>query len=246
MLISLEQIFIYKLNKHPCLYLSDSLFCAKMKIYDSILNVIGNGIRSVEDLYDDISLSDVELFELKEKYVSEVDLYRCYFTDDRRSADYYLVLTEEEANRNQFIVSKSKIKKNNFEPYPNFQKKYSIVWTPEIDKFDLPSLKEILWFYQECLKYFNSEHKYSIFIRAKDNTPQFDNLVINYKDKFKKFFDESETEEEAFELISKSYNCQFKGDIKEFIFNKANSELNYALTFINETINMIENKINNY
>jgi len=247
MLITLEKCFAYYLNKYPRLYLSSSLELSKMKFYDHFLNTIGNQFKKVEDLYSDLSLADTDMFDIPEKYISDTDIYCCYFSEDKRYTTNYIFLTEEEASLNPLVVTKTKIKKNDFFlPFDNFNKKYSIVWTSEIDNFDLPSLKEILWFYTECQKHFHSDDKYDIFLRCKIGTPQFEQSIEEQNDYFLKMRKESMTDQEYFDLISEKYQIKFTGDVKQFLIDRAEKKLNLVLQFINETIAMVENKIKNY
>ncbi len=247
MLITLEQIFVLFLNKYPSLYASNSIKLSKLRVYDHIFNTIGNGIRTIDDLYSYLSLEDLDSLIIQEKYVSDIELYRCYFSHDYKFQQIYLILTEEEANNNSLIVDKLKLKKiNYFKPYRNFKKEYSIVWTPEVDLFDLDSLKEILWFYKECELYFYSENKYDNFLSGKLDSDKFNSSLKEQEKYLEKYFDNTHSKEEAYQQISKAYGVPFNGDMRQFVLDRAELDIQQSLSFIKETIEMLEYKIKNY
>lgn len=247
MLITLEQIFVLFLNKYPSLYASNSIELSKLLVYDHIFNTIGNGIRTIDDLYSYLSLEDLDSLIIKEQYVSDIELYRCYFSNEYKFKQIYLILTEEEANNNPLIVTKSKLTKiNYFKPYPGFKKEYSLVWTPEIDLFDLVSLKEILWFYQKCKLYFYSENRYDNFLSGKLDSVQFNSSLKDQEKYLEKFFENNQSKEDAYQKISKAYGVPFNGDMRQFVLDRAELDIQKSLCFIEETIEMLEYKIKNY
>lgn len=134
------------------------------------------------------------------------------------------------------IYEESEYKTRIKNPYPNFSKNYSIIYNADdIHICSIDTLKEFIWFYKECISFFNSENvvHYSSHPGHNNNRIQF----IEYLNKM------------PVDKINENYNyeqnirVEFSGDYNKFIDDVWEREKNKILSFCEGTITHLEDLI---
>ncbi len=180
----MEKFYSNKIYQYPTLYLFESFDRIRLATLDQLLNVLGNGIKTNRDFCDEFKQkSKIHYNDLISEYTfirtpyhiiqdnklknlySVFDSYEKYFPEEElwvknSELDSYLSQTylfhELVPPQQKYVV----LKKNDykFSPYPNFQKKYSILWRVDDIKLNKCQIDDFIWFYNKCLEYFNSEN----------------------------------------------------------------------------------------
>lgn len=220
----------------PTLYAAKSFDEAKMKVMNHLLNVIGNGIRNNEELAEHLSgyekgqSSEDKILALR--YIQE-DFYWAIFpvTEEKD----LIVFTEElDSAKLKFpqVEYWIKNKKYDFNPYPNFSKEYSTIYScPNYFNLDKSWIFAALEYYNNCLIRFQEDKKdYSH--RWPSENPE------KTKKDFLSHFGNKTNEQ-----ISKDYKFPFDGDLDKFLTGKWQKEKARIIAFIEETIELLREKI---
>lgn len=259
-MISFNKVLALSVNNYPSLYHGKTFKEMKLKVMDHLFNVIGNGLNrevfltsySSENKYPD------NYEEIPEEYYNGTQLFYVYtrlkeYTDENTSRSFKMVdfnsclnkvLTEKELIGVEY-VHKTPLTIHDFHPYPNFQKEYSAIWgCPEI--FDIDWLINIKWFYEECLDYFKSDWIYLDFqaIPKDLNDTKWGRKVEEQVRFFNLTFERYRKDEESFEeCISREYECEYTGDVKDFMRRRFLLENDRRVSFIEETLEYINTLI---
>lgn len=265
-ILNAEQYFNLSMNQYPTLYCSSSLEYSKLKVFDQLFNVIGNGYHDIEDFINKNKLNSysTELINsFPQKYVSNEPLYNVYTELDSQSSRFKVpnfdsmlngIFTEEEVK--QFPDSYLNIQINNhsilgeefdditFVPYPNFNKQYSILWD-DISSLNKSWIEAGIFYYTKAQEFFNSEntHLYHDSIPAEDDVIAWNKLINEFETTFKNHFDNTDNTESMYEKISKDYELEYVGDTKDFIIRRWNKELSRIQNFISETLVRLNNNL---
>lgn len=239
--------------EYPSLYAKEDFEVVKFKVFDHLFNVIGNGISDYETFKDSLSKKkDINIAKAK-KLCTET-LYYGYedFTSRIINDEEYIFpkgeakafgILEEEKENYKNIKFWQEIPKNlesileefeeekthtKFNPYPNFQKEYSIIWKiPKVlENLDKEWKNELLWFYEKCIEAINQGcfKNYSEFPTGNEKK---DKQRINEIQKYNK--------DKSFEKISKDYEVEFNGDWSDFLKRRWLKTKKEYLMFIDET-----------
>lgn len=124
-------------------------------------------------------------------------------------------------------------------PYPNFKEQFSLVHR-DVRLEDIPDewLEEAIWFYAECRKFFdgpNANHYHGAYPHAKPRPWDAESWAKAMEERRVK----TKTEEEFFALVTKDYECEFRGDLDDFLVRRWAKEKARITKFITETINML-------
>ena len=254
-LMTPEQAVNFAINTYPVLYASVNREIARFKIDDHIFNVIGNGIRDTEEFIDHFSVQnrDKSLMEdPPQKYLSDVTLYRGYtemeiFGNDEHTIEFPKIETmldglfteEEKANHPEVILWRACNKCDSFNPYPNFKKEYSTVWQVDSSVLTPEWIEEAIWFYTECSKYFDRNNLSDYHNAVPSDPKKLEKRIRDYEMNFRRYFDNSETEEEAHQKITEAYGLEFKGDLLAFIQVRWEMEFKRIRAFIRETLDYL-------
>lgn len=256
-IMTAQQAFNVSLNEHPSLYASRTLEEAQMKYYDYIFNVIGNGYRDMKDFRSGhkITPQNAQLIEsFPAKYITDQPLFWAYteidysysFIRGKEGSIISGLYTKEELKNMPEVVHilqanrEYKNKTNDFIPYPNFKKEYSLVWH-NVSKLDKSWHEAALIFYKKCQEYFNSDKVSSYYyVCPKDNeTAKWQESIEGFEKNFARYKTEGMTEDEHFKKISKEYEIEYTGDTKDFIKRKWEKEHNRINEFLSETIDRL-------
>lgn len=238
-----DEYIINSIAKYPTLYLKYSYEQSKIAVLDHIFNTIGSGSSEFLKTIEEKPVS----YENIEPWFGDVKVY----SDD--STGKTMVLFKE--SEDGFPIEK---KKDYFHiPYPNFQKKYSLIHSNNYINMDDSWKQAALDFYRYCKDFFNDENKYKHYHHSfssknlknqNDESPEdvFPyNSNLQLLNEMQKVFKDKTKEE-----ISKNFEFEFLGDPKnrddiiEFLERRWDKEREKINSFIDETISMIETDLN--
>lgn len=234
---------------------------AQVAVLDSIFNVIGNGFDSDKDLINLISSSenydfgDFENNYKKDKYIGHFSIiFRMNNGFERElyylpNEDDYVSFRKSEINPPVEDIFEEEIElypeailwvnsnpRKKFQPYPNFQKEYSLIYKIN---FDLFSDKKEAWkdtlifFYENCIKHYESEDcKSSMYAYPSANKYQDRATFDTFEQNLKKY--------KSNEEITKAYGLEYTGDLDDFIKRKWIKTKNEWISFSKEAIKYIK------
>ena len=251
-----EQYILKAVGTYPTLYSNNTYDKVRYSVLDQIFNTIGNGIHDIKEFeYQDYD------FDGARRYISEESLFYGYHADDcivkyfegsdepfirhKSGAEPIYVLDSERGHHPEIgdWVKCTRIGIKN--PYPNFDKPYSMVWDKEFifSAIGKEWIKEAIWFYQESLNYFQDVNLYKSFHHA---FPRYDsyhqrNATESTLADFQRMI---AGKYESYEALSEAYGVDgYDGDDYKFLCKRWNQERTRIIEFINETIEMLESKV---
>lgn len=136
-------------------------------------------------------------------------------------------------------------------PYPNFGKTYSLVWRGFVSEQNEETpfkalgnewIDAAIWYYEECLKFFNNEHLRYYYRQTAHLTLEKSNLESWQKVLFKYDFDNPD----SCNAFLTGYGVSFIGDKHNFedvanlLESMWNRKLKIILEFIDETLNVLK------
>lgn len=239
-----EDYILSRINAYPSLYGSDSYERSKIKVLDQLLNVIGNGIRDDEELADDLKVFKFDRERAMKICSGEPTWYGYYQTREiipghfMGEGDSITVLESEKENHPDIVYWMENKREsyrnmrmgipNVWNPYPNFDKKYSTLYTTNIKEYGPEWRAEILWFYTKCLEYFNGDCSSYHAAFPCSTVYQTEQAIEGIK----KFTAKYTTYQE----ITDAYGVEFKGDYGQFLVDRWVKEKARILEFINNAI----------
>lgn len=233
------------IDTYPTLYTGRALYESRMKVFDQLFNVIGNGIRDNKELKQELKfrgkvVSDPYKWILNDiwygyKEIKEVNLGNGKTIKFPRgeSSSYFL---EEEKKDHPEILYWVKSEKYPFAPYPNFQKRYSTVWQcSDFVKLGNKWITVAIQFYKYCKEWFNEEN-WKLYHEAypKETLEKTSKVEQDYLNAFFRYGYTSNEE------ISKAYEFEYNGNIQDFLTGIWEVEKERIFSFIDETISMLE------
>ena len=118
------------------------------------------------------------------------------------------------------------------DPYPNFQKKYSVVWTSNFKEFGPEWCDAAIWFYDVvCREYFD-DGAYDYY----EKYPCANNRETQDRIRAMNQIALRVSKEELLREFSLDYN----GDMHEALCNKWNNQLQNIYKFIDNTVDMLK------
>lgn len=248
-IMTADQAFNLFMNKYPNRLASETEDDAKMKFYNHVFNVIGNGcsdnFKAFKETFE-ITLDNRHyIHSYPKKYNSSKSLF--YFFGDGASSEELYSL--EDLKKMPKKTLKIPFKKPGddfiFYFYPNFKKEYSMVWQVNMKKLDHSWIEAAIVYYQNAKNFFNSENVKHYFgaYTEDDTTQQGETLsekIERQEKTFKDYRKEGMTDEEHYKLISNECKLEYNGDTKDFLKRSWEAELTRILSFIDETLLMLK------
>ena len=236
MMLSPEQYVYNQVASYPALYHADGYESAAKRVFDQFFNVIGNGVDLPEELDRPITdLVEAEKFLRGENlyygYTEVEDLGRGVIIPKRSSDNNYLVCVESEKALHPKVVLWVDCKDYPWTPYPNFEKKYSTVYEPEFKYLGKEWIEAAIWFYEECVKFFNNTPELYAYAYPRKSQRETDNRLYDARVRLQSY--------KSNEEISEAYECEFDGDIDKFLRLRWEKELSRIDRFISETLSYL-------
>lgn len=229
-----EDYVLYRVGQYPSLYGAKSFEQAKLRVYDQLFNVIGNGIRDEDELRHDLKKHRFDR-ERALKFCNgarvfwgykEVKDFGCGFLMGQGES---ITVGEFEQDDYPDIIHWQESGFCQWNPYPNFQKKYSAIWFPGFrDVAGDEWVAEAVWYYGKCREWFASNSQdywgaYPTGNQAKDAQHLLD--MLKQRDRY-----------ESDEAFSDAYGLEYTGDMPDFMTRRSQKTINEALAYIDETI----------
>lgn len=236
----------------------------KFKVYDSLLNEL-NSSTNVEEFIDSISKTKDIDYERVKRYLNErsfngydkvekIDLGTREIITTSSSNPIVKNIFEDEKNQypeviywqtnniskdiDKIMLERRGVELNTkFSPYPNFDKKYTVLWNTKdelLDKLSSEWIKEIIWFYETSLQAINNgcfkdNNQFPTGSEKEDNR-RIEDMSKMIKDK-------------SFEQISKDYECEYNGDLFDFMSKRWDKKKNEYESFINEMLEVLNDSL---
>lgn len=236
---------------------------ARFSVMDSILNTVGNGIDTSEDLLEALSVTNIDLKSIEEiekdyfddKYVGfkKIIIYHEDGTDEETTVlpenledlvftgcheGVVLTVLEKDKSKHEDVIYWKKAKRPSIKwnPYPNFQKEYSAIYKVDLNVLGDKRdvwIDEIITFYNDSIAYLESESSRDHSYAYPSNKPQGDERLIA---SYKKSFEKYNSNEE----ISKAYEAEFDGDVEAFAARRWENNKSEWINFSKEAIKYLE------
>ena len=236
MMLSPEQYVYNQVASYPSLYHANSYDAAAKRVFDQLFNVIGNGV----DLPDELDRPIVDQVEVAkflrgEKvywgYTEVEELANGVMIPKRSSDQNHLVCVESEKTLHPEVLLWIDCKDYPWTPYPNFEKKYSTVYEPEFKDLGNEWIEAAIWFYEECVEFFNNTPEWYAYAYPCKSQRETDNRVYDMKVRLQSY--------KSNEEISEAYGCEFDGDIDKFLRLRWEKDLSRIDRFISETLSYL-------
>lgn len=224
---------LHNVLTYPLLYASPCLEDAKLKVFDQLFNVIGNGVRDDSDLQTQLSYSDINSVEALKLIGQDVVIYLGYrnegISPSPAAMDTITTANPELFPDIKYWVDCPVTAKDSL--YPNFDKKYSLVYRTNFKALGPAWVDAAIWYYSEALKYFEAgasgySHAFPCATEAesKAEIAQFENLIVNL----------------GIEQIVPVTPISYDGDPVDYLTNRWAFERDRIISFIHETIEMLK------
>lgn len=236
MMLSPEQYVYNQVASYPSLYHANSYDAAAKRVFDQLFNVIGNGV----DLPDELDRPIVDQVEVAkflrgEKvywgYTEVEELANGVMIPKRSSNGKSLICVESEKALHPEVLLWIDCKDYPWTPYPNFEKKYSTVYEPEFKDLGKEWIEAAIWFYEECVEFFNNTPEWYVYAYPCKSQRETDNRVYDMKVRLQSY--------KSNEEISEAYGCEFDGDIDKFLRLRWEKDLSRIERFISETLSYL-------
>lgn len=247
-LMSPEEYFHSNVYEYPTLYAHKNEKYAKLKVFDQLFNNIGNGIN--DELLEHLILPKIKNLKKKAIEYIKFPLYEGYkkytLINDRKipEGDYIVVTEKDKINHPEIVLwEELTFIDNNFKtinydtvvwrPYPNFQKRYSLVWeTPEFNTLSLEWFETAIWFYEQCDIFFKNHSSYYHSAYPSNDTKSDNRRIRELQEwKEKKYSSDKE--------FSDAYGVEYTGDMIDFVNRKWLKEKQRCEDMIKETLEML-------
>lgn len=134
-------------------------------------------------------------------------------------------------------LAESDAEQRPFNPYPNFKKSYSLVWSEGcIGELPTDWIEGAIWFYNECRTYFQNGAVGHWGSYNGTVSPVWGKAIARYKTP-------DITDEEFFAAVTKAYNVEFNGDLPDFLSRRWEIQKTTCMSFIEETLEFLQKEL---
>ena len=220
----------YSVNCYPSLYAAAGIEIARLRVYDYIFNVNGNGIRNSDEFVDHLRNRRKGVQTLPAKYLSGERLYSAYMeTDDFGEGDYKFSMPKSGSSLDEVFTEAEKANHpevkywlgfdvhSKFVPYPNFQKEYSTVWNIDTALLTNDWIVEIIWFYRKCEEFFDGPNAHEYHRAVPVDPVKLERRIKDQEQAFEKYKKEAASESEYWAAITEAWQCEYRGDTLDFL-----------------------------
>lgn len=236
-LLSPNEYITRSIISYPTLYLKYDFEQSKMAVLGHMFNTIGSGTH---DFINTITGKPLDFNTIKD-FFGDVPVYQYEKNGQSKLVTH---LTDEQEN---FVYPIEKDINHFHNPYPNFQKQYSLVYSSNYSLMDNEWKQAALDFYLYCKDFFNNPERSKTYHYSFE-FDSFDNLSSQQKNDIQDL--KQRIHNLSVEKISKDYGTPFVGspnndhDIANFLQNRWFKEKEKIHQFLNNTISMLEKDLN--
>lgn len=274
-MLTFEQYLVKSVVDYPSLYASPSFEITKFMVSDYVFNCIGTNVSST--IIEGIC-SDTEV--IPQHYIDGTELFYVYDpAKAKMHPKYNWIMNQHECELNVMTLDElmkipgmddryyfstgnnertHPLCKESDGPYPNFNKRYSLVWRPvtytpmtwdaekeemiygEAIKVNFTDLSydwrvAAIEFYEKCLEYFKSDRcsGYTHGFNEDDSNDKAQQIV-SMIEALSRYGDIKTAETQ--EIITQQYKLKFDGDVEAFLRLRWAKERQRIIDFIEETI----------
>jgi len=236
-LLSPNEYITRSIISYPTLYLKYDFEQSKMAVLGHMFNTIGSGTH---DFINTITGKPLDFNTIKD-FFGDIAVYQY-----QKNGKSKLITNLNDEDEN-FVYPIEKDINYFHNPYPNFQKQYSLVYSSNYPLIDNEWKRAALDFYLYCKDFFNNPERsktyhYSFEFDSLDSLS--DSQKRDIKDMKQRIHNLSAKK------ISKDYGTEFIGspknddDIANFLKNRWLKEKEKIYKFLDETISMLEKDLN--
>lgn len=229
-----EDYVLARVGQYPTLYAAPTFEQAKLRVYDQLFNVIGNGIRDDDELRFDLKYHKFDR-ERALKFCNGAQALWGYKKVRDFGSGFKIgegdSITAGDFEQDQYpdVIHWQESGFCKWNPYPNFSKRYSAIWFPNFREVAGDEwVAEAVWYYAKCREWFitnGSEYHgaYPTGNQAKD--AQYLADMFKQRERY-----------ESDEAFSAAYNIEYTGDMVDFMTRRSAETIAKAIEYIDETI----------
>lgn len=229
-----EDYVLARVGSYPSLYASPTFEQAKLRVYDQLFNVVGNGVRDSDERINELIRYPFDR-ERSLKFVNGARVMYGYFqTRDYGSGVVLpegdsITVGDFEMDQYPDVIYWSDAGYCRWNPYPNFNNQYSIVCYPNFRHIVGEEwAAEVVWYYQKCKEWIATDGEKYHGAYPSDNPHKDANYL--------KTMHEQRAKYDSDEAFSKAYGLEFTGDMEDFMIRRSKKEQERCLAFIDEVI----------
>jgi hypothetical protein len=243
-----DEYVLYMVQKFPTLFRDTTLHGVKLRVFDQLFNVNGNGVSTNGILKEHLTYEEFDK-EYALSLISNEDLYYGY-TEIRWLSKEHNISMPAEGAKPIYVLDSDRVNhpeikkwvKNTvypWVPYPNFQKNYSTIYqTNFATKCRTEWLEAAEWFYNQCGWWFAQSENVGLYHYAFPKATQLetDRALHDIKNWLKKY--------ETYEQIEHGYGVPFDGDYEKFMVLRWRKNLCSIHEFLGEVQQFLSEQIN--
>jgi hypothetical protein len=238
-IISPDKYIIDRICTYPTLHALNTFEESKMRVLDQLLNVLGNGIRDDDELLEELSFKTNHTLKDAQRWIKGKIVYGYTQTEGEgvltRHKGKSVEILECDLKKHLEIIYSFPSPKHPFQPYPNFQKKYSTVWKcPIFLTFGNAWISFAIEFYKYCLAWLQKnelEYHYAFPRPTQEET----------EERIKEFIISNEKKSKA--QIAKDYSLTYTEDVHDLLSRRWQRDKINILKFMDETLQMLSEKM---
>lgn len=233
-----DNYVLAQLSLHPSLYSCNTLDAAKLKIFNQLFNVIGNGVRDHDELIEELTVDPAIDLSSAVKYITDEDIYYGFYkvkkigSFEMGEGDSIDSIDSERVNHPK-VKYWLKVRRDfKFNPYPNFNENYSIVHRSDFHLLGKEWAEAAIWFYKKSREFFQTspEHYWNAFPQATERETK--NQLDDFVSRLTAYSNNDE--------ISTAYELEYTGNPEQFLELRWQKELARINEFITSTITKLE------
>lgn len=229
-----DDYVLFRVGEYPTLYAAETFEQAKLRVYDQLFNVIGNGIRDEDELRDDLKRRKFDR-DRAQKFCNGAKVFWGYTQVRDFGGDFKIgegeSITAGDFEQVQYpdIIHWQESSYCRWNPYPNFRKQYSAIWFPNFREVAGDEwVAEAVWYYGKCREWFatNGNNYHGAFPTGNPGKDvQFVADMYKQRERY-----------ETDEAFSEAYGMEYTGDMQDFMARRSAKTIANAIAFIDETI----------
>lgn len=231
-----------KVIQYPSLYASANFETSKFLVFDQLFNTIGNGVRSWRSFKKEISVRDVNL-DRAEIFTRGEKIFYGYkgittLAEVQMSGAFEVTVADcERINYPEITFwmesSFSNVTLADVNPYPCFDENYSLLYNMDCSKLSEDWIRDIIWFYEECQRFFADDKRWLKYAYAYPNEDSWHDEDL--RSIIGKRIEEY-TEAGTLDKLYMDYGVKYTGDLESFLVQRWNLKRENIEKFLKKTL----------